>query len=120
MTVKTMSYNTRHCLNHITREIDFDLISDTIKGYGVDIVGLQEIRNESCAADYTAWARILAGKILPMQSLQTGTIPTETRSFSATIPTSNSRNPKHRKCSRATAGKTVPWASGMRFGSPPP
>ena len=54
MTVKAMSYNTRHCLNHITREIDFDLISYTIKGYGVDIVGLQEIRNESCASDYTA------------------------------------------------------------------
>ena len=63
MAVNIMSYNTQHCLNYITREIDFDLIADTIKACGADIVGLQEIRNESWAADYTAQARILAEKL---------------------------------------------------------
>ena len=31
MKIKFMSYNTQHCLNYLTQEIDFDIIVDTIQ-----------------------------------------------------------------------------------------
>ena len=31
-----MSYNTQHCLNYVTQEIDYDIIADTIKKCGAD------------------------------------------------------------------------------------
>lgn len=58
-----MSYNTQHCLNYVTREIDFDIMVDTIKKSGADIIGLQEMRDESEAADYDAQAKIMAEKL---------------------------------------------------------
>ncbi len=63
MKVTVMSYNTQHCLNYRTREIDFDMVVNTIQKYGADIVGLQEIRNESAAEDYEDQTRILAEKL---------------------------------------------------------
>ena len=58
-----MSYNTQHCLNFITREIDFDIIADTIKKCDADIIGLQEIRDEGQNADYQSQAKIIAEKL---------------------------------------------------------
>lgn len=58
-----MSYNTQHCLNYITKEIDFDLIADTIKKCEADIIGLQEIRNKGPKAGYEAQAKIIAKKL---------------------------------------------------------
>ena len=58
-----MSYNTQHCLNFITREIDFDIIADTIKKCEADIIGLQEIRDEGQDADYQSQAKIIAEKL---------------------------------------------------------
>ena len=58
-----MSYNTQHCLNFITREIDFDIIADTIKKCEADIIGLQEIRDEGQDADYQPQAKIIAEKL---------------------------------------------------------
>ncbi len=63
MTVKLMSYNTQHCMNYITRKIDFDIMADTIKKCGADIVGLQEMRNEGEHPEYDAQAKILAEKL---------------------------------------------------------
>lgn len=61
--MKIMSFNTQHCLNYITREIDFDLFADTIRSSGADIIGLNEMRGEGSSADYQAQVDILAGKL---------------------------------------------------------
>lgn len=45
MQVRLMSYNTQHCLNYVTREIDFDIMTETIKNCKADIIGMQEMRN---------------------------------------------------------------------------
>lgn len=58
-----MSYNTQHCLNFFTRKIDFDIIADTIKKCEADIIGLQEMRDESQDADYQAQTKIIAEKL---------------------------------------------------------
>lgn len=63
MDIKIMSYNTQHCLNYITREIDFNIIADTIKFCGADIIGLQEIRGKSREVGYEAQAKIIAKKL---------------------------------------------------------
>ena len=63
MKIKFMSYNTQHCLNFITREIDFDIIADTIKKCEADIIGLQEIREEGQDANYQSQAKIIAEKL---------------------------------------------------------
>ncbi len=63
MKIKIMSYNTQHCLNFITREIDFDMIVNTIKKCEADIIGLQEIRNKGQDAEYEAQAKIIAEKL---------------------------------------------------------
>ena len=63
MKIKLMSYNTQHCLNFITRQIDFDIIADTIRRCGADIIGLQEMRDLGQNGDYQAQTRILAEKL---------------------------------------------------------
>lgn len=63
MKITVMSYNTQHCLNFRTREIDYEIIAETIQKCGADIVGLQEIRDEGEWEDYEAQARILAEKL---------------------------------------------------------
>lgn len=45
MQVRLMSYNTQHCLNYVTREIDFDIMTETIKNCKADVIGMQEMRN---------------------------------------------------------------------------
>ena len=55
-----MSFNTQHCLNFLTRNIDFDIIADTIQKCEADIIGLQEIRDEGPDAEYQAQTKILA------------------------------------------------------------
>lgn len=62
MKIKIMSYNTQHCLNYLTQKIDFDLIADTIKSCGADIIGLQEMRGKGTREDYQAQTQILAEK----------------------------------------------------------
>ncbi len=41
-----MTFNTQHCLNYISRKIDFQIMADTIKACGADIVGLNEMRGK--------------------------------------------------------------------------
>lgn len=63
MKIKVMSYNTQHCLNYVTREIDFDIMADTIKKCEADIIGFQEMRDESDHIEYDAQAKIIAEKL---------------------------------------------------------
>ena len=63
MMIKIMSYNTQHCLNFVTREIDYDIIVDTIKTCEADIIGLQEIRDKNQSAEYPAQAKIIAERL---------------------------------------------------------
>ena len=58
-----MSYNTQHCLNFITQEIDYDLIVDTIKRCGADVVGLQEILDEGTDPAFVAQTKIIAERL---------------------------------------------------------
>lgn len=58
--MKIMSFNTQHCKNYITGEIDFQIMADAIKSVGADIVGLNEIRGEGVGAEYTAQTEKLA------------------------------------------------------------
>ena len=63
MQIKIMSYNIQHCLNFKTRKIDYDLMADTIKKCGADIIGLQEVRNKGKSKDYKEQAKIIAEKL---------------------------------------------------------
>ena len=63
MKIRIMSYNTQHCLDYIKQEIDYDLIANTIRDCGADIVGLQEIRNRGTRPGYEPQAQILAEKL---------------------------------------------------------
>ena len=63
MKIKVMSYNTQHCMNYLTKEIDFDIMADTIKKCDADIIGFQEMRDESDHIEYDAQAKIIAEKL---------------------------------------------------------
>ena len=63
MKITLMSYNTQHCLNYVTRKIDFDIMADTIKRCGADIIGFQEMRDQSQNPAYEAQAKIIAEKL---------------------------------------------------------
>lgn len=42
--MKLMSFNTQHCMNFLTKEIDFPVMADAIARCGADIVALNEMR----------------------------------------------------------------------------
>ena len=63
MRVTLMSYNTQHCMNYVTREIDFDIMADTIKKCGADIVGMQEMYKKGVGLDRIPQAAFLAEKL---------------------------------------------------------
>jgi endonuclease/exonuclease/phosphatase family metal-dependent hydrolase len=45
--MKIMSFNTQHCLNYLEQKIDYDIMANTIKTVGADIVGLNEMYSEA-------------------------------------------------------------------------
>lgn len=63
MNITLMSYNTQHCLNYVTREIDFDIMADTIRKCGADIIGLQEMFNLGETEKFTEQTAVLAKKL---------------------------------------------------------
>ena len=63
MKIKVMTFNTLHCMNYLTHNIDFDIMADTIRQCGADIIGMQEMRDEADAPRYDAQTRILAEKL---------------------------------------------------------
>lgn len=63
MELRIMSFNTQHCLNFLTRKIDFDSVADAVRGVGAHIVGLNEMRGAGTDPEYTAQTEILAEKL---------------------------------------------------------
>lgn len=63
MNITLMSYNTQHCLNFLTREIDYDIMADTIKKCGADIIGLQEMFDLGETEEFTTQTKVLAEKL---------------------------------------------------------
>ena len=58
--MRVMTFNTQHCLNFIERKIDFQIMADTIKRCGADIVGLNEMRGQGTEPEYTPQVAILS------------------------------------------------------------
>ncbi len=58
--MKLMSFNTQHCLNFITREIDFEVMANCIKTCEADIVALNEMYDEGEAEIFTAQVKTLS------------------------------------------------------------
>ena len=58
--MKVMTFNTQHCLNFITRKIDFDVMAKAIIECGADIVGLNEMRGFGTHEEYREQVEILA------------------------------------------------------------
>jgi endonuclease/exonuclease/phosphatase family metal-dependent hydrolase len=50
--MKIMTFNTQHCLDYLNRKIDFSLMAKTIEGLNADIVGLNEMFDNSHLEDY--------------------------------------------------------------------
>ena len=60
MMIKVMSFNTQHCKNYISKQIDINFFADYIKSTGADVIGLNEMRGEGPRADYTDQTKALA------------------------------------------------------------
>ena len=58
--MKLMSFNTQHCMNFITREIDFEVMAAAINKLNPDIVGLNEMFDDGPAEEYTNQAQELS------------------------------------------------------------
>ena len=58
--MKIMTFNTQHCLNFITRKIDFDVMAKAILACDADIVGLNEMRGLGTHKDYEEQVERLA------------------------------------------------------------
>lgn len=58
--IRVMTFNIQHCMNFITKKIDYPLFAKTIAESGADVVGLNEVRGEGASEGYDAQARILA------------------------------------------------------------
>ena len=62
MQLKIMTFNTQHCLNYLTREIDYEIMAKTILKQSPDIVSLNEMRDEGPMEGYDAQVAILSEK----------------------------------------------------------
>jgi endonuclease/exonuclease/phosphatase family metal-dependent hydrolase len=60
MHMKIMTFNTQHCLNYITREIDFEVMAKAIREVDADIVGLNEMRGKSDDSEFAEQVETLA------------------------------------------------------------
>lgn len=58
--MKIMSFNTQHCMNYVTKEIDYQIMADAIIKCDADIVGLQEMRYEDPESNFTRQTEKLA------------------------------------------------------------
>ena len=55
--MKIISFNTQSCTNYITKEIDYEIMADAINKCDADIVGLNEIHEESHMENYSFQTR---------------------------------------------------------------
>ena len=60
MQLKLMSFNIQHCLNYISRNVDYPFFAETIAASGADIVVLNEVRDAGRDLEYDPQAKILA------------------------------------------------------------
>ncbi|MBQ9083284.1 MAG: endonuclease/exonuclease/phosphatase family protein [Clostridia bacterium] len=60
--MKLMTFNTQHCLNYMTRNIDFDVMVAAIRQCGADVVGLNEMRGAGPHPEFAPQVEILAEK----------------------------------------------------------
>ena len=58
--MKIMSFNTQHCLNYLTKRIDFAVMAEAILTCDADVVGLNEMRGLGTDIEYTAQVEKLA------------------------------------------------------------
>jgi len=58
--MKIMTFNTQHCLNYMTKKIDFGVMADAILACDADIVGLNEMRGAGSDAEFEAQVEKLA------------------------------------------------------------
>ncbi len=59
--MKLMSFNTQHCLNYVTRAIDFEVMAEAVKACDADIVGLNEMRDGDTHPEFLRQTEILSG-----------------------------------------------------------
>ena len=50
--MKIMTFNTQHCANFVTGNIDYEIMAEAIKTCGAEIVGLNEMRDKGVSAGY--------------------------------------------------------------------
>ena len=50
--MKIMTFNTQHCLNYITRQVDYEIMAQTIRDQGADICGLNEMFSSGNPSSY--------------------------------------------------------------------
>lgn len=60
MELNILSFNTQHCMNYITRKIDYESVANLIKELDADIIGLNEMRGVGELEGYEAQMEILA------------------------------------------------------------
>lgn len=60
MQLKLMSFNIQHCLNYVSREVDYPFFAEKIAAFGADIVGLNEVRGAGRDLEYDPQTEILA------------------------------------------------------------
>ena len=58
--MKIMTFNTQHCKNYLTGEIDYNVMADVIKSCAPDFVALNEMRDAGEAEEFAAQTKILA------------------------------------------------------------
>lgn len=58
--MKIMSFNTQHCLNYVTKQVDYEIMAKTILDLGADIVGLNEMFDDCEFAKYGAQTKKLS------------------------------------------------------------
>ncbi|MBQ8814513.1 MAG: endonuclease/exonuclease/phosphatase family protein [Lachnospiraceae bacterium] len=61
--ITLMSFNTQHCMNYLTKAIDFDCFVEEIRLCNADIIGLNEMRDKGESKDYQEQTKILADKL---------------------------------------------------------
>ena len=62
MKLNVMTFNTQHCMNFLTREIDYAVMAEAILASKPDVVSLNEMRGKGTAEGYDAQVDILAEK----------------------------------------------------------
>ena len=58
--MKVMSFNTQHCKNFIEQKIDYQIMADTIKRCGAQIVGLNEMYDKGTEPQYEPQTQFLS------------------------------------------------------------